>query len=77
MYQSISLYAVLGWFGLLATCIGLNEQMFHVGCLISVWSDKLTISKQRSRSRVAISRVTLFGLNALVSRTARMFLRPD
>jgi hypothetical protein len=39
--------------------------------------DKLTISKQRSRSRVAISRVMLFGLNALVSRTARMFLRPD
>jgi hypothetical protein len=25
MYQSISLYAVLGWFGLLAVCIGLNE----------------------------------------------------
>src|SRR4029450_4472100 len=41
------------------------------------WSDKLTISKQGSRSRVASSRVTLFGLNALVSRTARMFLRPD
>src|SRR4029453_2270271 len=46
-------------------------------CAISVWSDKLTISKQRSRSRVATSRVTLFGLNALVSRTARMFLRTD
>ena len=27
---------------------------------ISVWSDKLTITKQRSRSRVALSRVTLF-----------------
>ena len=25
MYQSISLYAVLGWFGLLAVCIALNE----------------------------------------------------
>ena len=25
MYQSISLHAVLGWFGLLAVCIGLNE----------------------------------------------------
>jgi pimeloyl-ACP methyl ester carboxylesterase len=33
--------------------------------------------QQRSRSRVAINRVTLFGLNALVSRTARMLLRPD
>jgi pimeloyl-ACP methyl ester carboxylesterase len=33
--------------------------------------------QQRSRSGVAINRVTLFGLNALVSRTARMFLRPD
>jgi hypothetical protein len=46
-------------------------------CAISVWSDKLTISKQRSGSRVAITHVTLFGLNALVSRTARMFLRRD
>src|SRR4030095_2702696 len=45
-------------------------------CAISVWSDKLTISKPRSRSRVAINRVTLFGPNALVSRTARMFLPP-
>jgi hypothetical protein len=36
------------------------SEMFHVGCLISVWSDKLTITKQRSRSRVALSRVTLF-----------------
>ena len=25
MYQSISLYAVLGWFALLGACIGLNE----------------------------------------------------
>ena len=25
MYQSISMYAVLGWFGLLAVCIALNE----------------------------------------------------
>ena len=25
MYQSISLYAILGWFGLLGVCIGLNE----------------------------------------------------
>lgn len=25
MYQSISLYAIFGWFGLLAVCIGLNE----------------------------------------------------
>lgn len=25
MYQSISLYAVLGWFALLAVCLGLNE----------------------------------------------------
>jgi hypothetical protein len=25
MYQAISLYAVLGWFGLLGVCIGLNE----------------------------------------------------
>jgi len=31
---------------------------------------------QRAALTVA-SRVTLFGLNALVSRTARMFLRPD
>lgn len=32
MYQSISLYAVLGWFALLAVCIGLNEL-----CRLSKW----------------------------------------
>ena len=32
MYQSISLYAVLGWFGLLAVCIALNEL-----CRLSKW----------------------------------------
>jgi hypothetical protein len=32
MYQSISLYAVLGWFGLLAVCIGLNEL-----CRLNKW----------------------------------------
>ena len=25
MYQSISMYAVVGWFALLGACIGLNE----------------------------------------------------
>jgi hypothetical protein len=32
MYQSISLYAVLGWFGLVAGCIALNEL-----CRLSKW----------------------------------------
>lgn len=32
MYQSISLYAVLGWFGLLAVCLALNEL-----CRLSKW----------------------------------------
>ena len=32
MYQSISLYAVIGWFALLAVCIGLNEL-----CRLTKW----------------------------------------
>jgi len=32
MYESISLYPILGWFGLLAICIGLNEL-----CRLSKW----------------------------------------
>ena len=32
MYESISLYAVLGWFGLLAVTIGLNEL-----CRLNKW----------------------------------------
>ena len=32
MYQAISLYAVLGWFGLLAVCLALNEL-----CRLNKW----------------------------------------